>query len=74
MSKLQNNTHVTGGGISVFSIAILLMVSGWVMETADYEVELAQILFTIGWWLFIIPLIILAIVIGIMIIAVVLAT
>jgi len=50
---------------SLGSLALLLMVAGWVMETEDYHPELGSILFTIGFWLFVIPLIIIAVIFGI---------
>ena len=50
---------------SIGSFAILLMIAGWVMETENYHPELGSILFTIGFWLFVIPLIIVAAILGI---------
>jgi len=52
---------------SVGSLALLLMVAGWVMESQDYYPELGSILFTIGFWLFVIPLIIVAVIFGILV-------
>ncbi len=49
-------------GVSLGSIALLLMIAGWAMETADYEPVLGALLFTIGFWLFVIPLIIVGII------------
>ncbi len=50
---------------SIGSLAFLLMIAGWVMESEDYHPELGSILFTIGFWLFVIPLIIVAVIFGI---------
>lgn len=47
---------------SVGSFALLLMVAGWVMETQDYHPELGSVLFTIGFWVFVIPFIIVGII------------
>ena len=51
---------------SVGGFALLLMVAGWVMESEDYHPELGSILFTIGFWLFVIPLIIVVVIFGIL--------
>jgi len=51
---------------SVGSFAILLMVAGWVMESENYHPELGSVLFTIGFWLFVIPLIVVAVIFGIL--------
>ena len=53
---------LTSVGFPIGSIAILLMVAGFVMENADYEPELGAILFTIGFWVLIIPLAIIGII------------
>ncbi len=58
---------------SVGSIALLLLVAGWAMENADYEPELGALLFTIGFWLLMIPIIIIAVILGIIILAVALS-
>lgn len=50
---------------SLGSLAFLLMIAGWVMESEDYHPELGSILFTIGFWLFVIPFIIIAVIFGI---------
>jgi len=60
MAKININV-----GVSIGSIALLLMVAGWAMESADYEPELGALFFTIGFWLFVIPLIIVAAILGI---------
>ena len=52
-------------GVSIGSIALLLMIAGWVIESTEYDVELGAILFTIGFWLFVIPLIIVGAIFGI---------
>jgi len=52
-------------GMSVGSIALILMVAGFAMENADYEPELGALFFTIGFWLFMIPIIVVAIIFGI---------
>ncbi len=49
-------------GVSLGSIALLLMVAGWAMETADFEPVLGALLFTIGFWLFVIPFVIIGVV------------
>ena len=50
---------------SIGSLALLLMVAGWVMESQDYYPELGSVLFTIGFWVFVIPFIIVAAILGI---------
>ena len=47
-------------------IAIVLMVTGYSMETMDYDIVLGALLFTVGFWLFVIPLIILGVIMSIM--------
>ena len=42
----------------IIGIAIILMISGWVVESTGYDVPLGQVLFTIGFWLLVIPLLI----------------
>jgi len=46
--KVGNKTR--GGGISIFTIAILLMIGGAVLEHATEYVDLGAVLFTIGFW------------------------
>lgn len=58
---------------SIGSLALLLMVAGWVMESQDYHPELGSILFTIGFWVFVIPFIIVAVILGIFALIVVFA-
>ena len=58
---------------SIGSFALLFMVAGWVMESEDYHPELGAILFTIGFWLFVIPLIVVAVILGIFALIVVFA-
>jgi len=57
MEKIKVDKKVNVNiGFSIGSIAILLMVAGWAMEAADYEPVLGALFFTIGFWLFVIPL------------------
>lgn len=63
----NRNTNVNVGGGFFMGLAILLMIVGFVMENADYYPELGAILFTVGFWLFVIPLIIVAIVFAVFI-------
>lgn len=64
MAKLNGKVKVNVV-FSLGSLALLLMIAGWVMESEDYHPELGSILFTIGFWLFVIPFIIVAIIFGI---------
>ena len=66
MTKITTDAKVKVNVVfSVGSLAVLLMIAGWVMESEDYHPELGSILFTIGFWLFVIPLIIVAVILGI---------
>lgn len=56
-----------GGGGLLFTIAILLMVAGFAMEASGYDIALGALLFTIGFWLFFIPLIIIGVIFAIVI-------
>lgn len=58
---------------SIGSLVLLLMVAGWVMESQDYHPELGSILFTIGFWVLVIPFIIVAVILGIFALIVVFA-
>ncbi len=70
-SKIKVGNKTKGGGISIFTIAILLMIGGAVLEHATEYTDLGAVLFTIGFWLFFIPLIIIAlVVVGIIIVMV----
>ena len=51
----KKNKVTVNVGVSLGSIALLLMIAGWAMESADYEPVLGALLFTIGFWLFVIP-------------------
>lgn len=66
--NIKVGPRARGGGISIFTIAILLMVSGAVVEHLTDHIELGVVLFAIGFWLFVIPLIIIGIVFGVFII------
>ena len=55
----------------LFSIAIVLMIVGFIGEQGmDYNDELFSVMFTVGFWLFFIPLIIIG-VIGLIIIIII---
>ena len=56
----------SGGGL-LFTIAIVLMVAGFAMEASGYDVPLGALLFTIGFWLFFIPLIAIGIIFAVVI-------
>ena len=51
----KKNKVTVNVGVSIGSIALLLMIAGWAMENANYEPVLGALLFTIGFWLFVIP-------------------
>lgn len=72
--NIKVGPRARGGGVSLFTIAILLMVSGAVVEHLTDHVELGMVLFAIGFWLFIIPLIIIGIVFGIFLLVLVFAS
>ncbi len=59
----------------LFSIAIVLMIVGFIGEQgADYNDELFSVIFTVGFWLFFIPIIVIGIVLlGIIIVIAVLS-
>ena len=66
MASIKNSGKVNiNVGVSIGSIALLLMVAGWAMESANYEPELGAVLFTIGFWIFVIPIIIIGVTVGI---------
>jgi len=69
MSKQQNTKVASGGGGLLFTIAVILLVAGWAIEDSGYDVELGSLLFTIGFWLIMIPLIIFAIIIAVILLA-----
>ncbi len=70
-AKIKVGSKTKGGGISIFTIAILLMIGGAVLEHATEYTDLGAVLFTIVFWLFFIPLIIIAlVVVGIIIVMV----
>jgi len=63
--NIKGKTHYCGG----ISIAIVLMIAGWAIEIQDDYLEyqgIGTIMFTIGFWLFVIPFIIIAVILGIM--------
>ena len=64
MTKIDGKVRVNIV-FSIGSLALLLMIAGWVMESENYHPELGSTLFTIGFWLFVIPLIVVAIILGI---------
>jgi len=66
MSKQQNINVASGIGRLLFAIAIILLVTGWAMESSEYDVELGSLLFTIGFWLLMIPIIIFGIILVIL--------
>ena len=70
-AKIKVGNKTKSGGISIFTIAILLMIGGAVLEHATEYTDLGAVLFTIGFWLFFIPLIIIALVIVAFLIAMV---
>ena len=72
--NIKVGPRARGGGVSLFTIAILLMVSGAVVENLTEHIELGMVLFAIGFWLFIIPLIIIGIVFGIFLLVLVFAS
>jgi len=72
--NIKVGPRARGGGISIFTIAIILMVSGAVVEHITEHVELGMVLFAIGFWLFVIPLIIIGIVFGVFLIVLVFAS
>ncbi len=73
-AKVKVGPRARGGGISIFTIAIILMVSGAVVEHLTEHIELGMVLFAIGFWLFVIPLIIIGIVFGILLLVLVVAS
>ncbi len=62
-SNIKVGNKTKGGGISIFTIAILLMIGGAVLEHATEYTDLGATLFTIGFWLFFAPLIIIVLII-----------
>ncbi len=57
----MGNTNIkigSNGGGFLFTLAVLLMITGFAMEEMDYHAEFGALLFTIGFWVFVIPLII----------------
>ena len=72
--NIKVGPRARGGGVSLFTIAIFLMVSGAVVEHLTEHIELGMVLFAIGFWLFIIPLIIIGIVFGIFLLVLVFAS
>ena len=69
----QTNIKIGGGGGFLFTLAILLMVSGFAMESMDYHPEFGALLFTIGFWLFMIPLIIVAVILIVIVVVAIVA-
>ena len=68
-----NKKSSSGGGLLLF-VAVLLMIGGWAMESSEYNVPLGAMLFTIGFWLFMIPLIILGVILIIILVLAVATT
>lgn len=66
-NQTQNSGNVFGG--LLFVIALVLLIAGYAMESSEYDVELGSLLFTIGFWLMMIPLIILGFVLIILALA-----
>lgn len=72
--QVTSKTHYSG---SAFSIALVLMIAGWAIEVQDEYPEyngIGTIMFTIGFWLFMIPLIIISVILVIFVIAYVMAS
>jgi len=69
MANIKANNNITMGGGFLFSVAIILLISGWAMESSGYDIELGALLFTIGFWIFMIPVIIIVSIIVIFLIA-----
>jgi len=74
MSKQQTRQVSYGGGSLIGAIALILMVAGFAMESTEYDVELGALLFTIGFWLFVIPLIVIGIILAIVLVAFIVAS
>lgn len=68
MANIKANNNITMGGGFLFSVAIILLISGWAMESSGYDIELGALLFTIGFWIFMIPVTIIVVVIVILLI------
>lgn len=73
VSITVNDRRSKGGGF-LLVIAILLMITGWAMESTDYDVALGALLFTIGFWLFAIPIILIGIGLAIILVIAVFAS
>jgi len=68
-----NNNKSKGGGFLLF-VSIILMVSGLAIEYSGYDVALGALLFTIGFWLFIIPLILIGVVLATILVIAIIAS
>jgi len=70
MGKINVNVDKRGksGGGLLFTVAIILMVAGFAMEASGYDIALGALLFTIGFWLFVIPLIIIGVIFAVIIV------
>ncbi len=69
----NTNVQIGSGGGFLFTLAILLMITGFAMENMDYHAEFGALLFTIGFWLFVIPMIIAICIISVVILVAVIA-
>lgn len=72
----MGNTNIkigSGGGGFIFTLAILLMITGFAMEEMDYHAEFGALLFTIGFWVFVIPMIIILCIVAVVIVVAIVA-
>lgn len=69
MSTKNTNVNIGLGGGFFMGLAIILMVVGYAMETAEVYPEIGAVLFTVGFWLFVIPLIVVVVILAIIFIA-----